>query len=246
MIKLLEISNQYSDTWNLTFYFVAAVVILIGIMWAYYQAFIKPDKKKDLKENIIYNHSDDLIEKELFPKKKKKLNDEPDNYYSVFSNTNKEIEKNEIKEIEKHDEQNEKINEEVENLVKDKDSSLNENNYILKDKYELNGDIKFQNNQDDESNYDQKDQDEIKTIDLNKVSIDYSIDDKEKDNNIFYSYDMKLETEMKIPATNNKESKIEVNKNKNNNKKANNKTKNKNYYSKNNSKNYKNNKNNKK
>ena len=65
MFYLLEVSNTYNDTsWELTFYFVASLALLIGIFWTYYNVFIKKNKKKktELKENIIYNNPEDTIE----------------------------------------------------------------------------------------------------------------------------------------------------------------------------------------
>ena len=65
MFYLLEVSNAYNDTsWELTFYFVASLALLIGIFWTYYNVFIKKNKKKktELKENIIYNNPEDTIE----------------------------------------------------------------------------------------------------------------------------------------------------------------------------------------
>ena len=64
MFYLLEVSNTYNDTsWELTFYFVASLALLIGIFWTYYNVFIKKNKKKktELKENIIYNNPEDTI-----------------------------------------------------------------------------------------------------------------------------------------------------------------------------------------
>ena len=64
MINILE-TITYSDPWSLTFYYIAAIAILIGLFWTYIQVFVKKPKKKkmDLKENVIYQHEDDMIEK---------------------------------------------------------------------------------------------------------------------------------------------------------------------------------------
>lgn len=73
MIKILEAAVQYNDTWNITFYFVTALALLVGAYWTYMQVFVKPIKKKPaLKENIIYHDSEDLIEKSYETKKTKK------------------------------------------------------------------------------------------------------------------------------------------------------------------------------
>jgi len=72
MIKILEAAATYDDRWNITFYFVAALALLIGAFWTYMQVFVKPLKKKTvLKENIIYHNSEDLIEKNYDDKPKK-------------------------------------------------------------------------------------------------------------------------------------------------------------------------------
>lgn len=75
MFYLLEVSNTYNDTsWELTFYFVASLALLIGIFWTYYNVFIKKNKKKktELKENIIYNNPEDTIEESYKDTKRKK------------------------------------------------------------------------------------------------------------------------------------------------------------------------------
>ena len=75
MFYLLEVSNTYNDTsWELTFYFVASLALLIGIFWTYYNVFVKKNKKKktELKENIIYNNPEDTIEESYKDTKKRK------------------------------------------------------------------------------------------------------------------------------------------------------------------------------
>ena len=75
MFYLLEVSNTYNDTsWELTFYFVASLALLIGIFWTYYNVFIKKNKKKktELKENIIYNNLEDTIEESYKDTKRRK------------------------------------------------------------------------------------------------------------------------------------------------------------------------------
>ena len=63
MFNIIETVNSYSDTWNLTFYYILVLIILIGAFWAYLQIFIRPfKKKKPLKENIIYQNTEDVIE----------------------------------------------------------------------------------------------------------------------------------------------------------------------------------------
>ena len=75
MINILETVDLYDDTWLLTFYFVLGFSLVIGTAWTYYQMIIKGDKaKKPLKENVIYNHPDDVIENyDTYPIKKQKL-----------------------------------------------------------------------------------------------------------------------------------------------------------------------------
>lgn len=75
MFYLLEVFNTYNDTsWELTFYFVASLALLIGIFWTYYNVFVKKNKKKktELKENIIYNNPEDTIEESYKDTKKRK------------------------------------------------------------------------------------------------------------------------------------------------------------------------------
>lgn len=76
MINFLETVTNYNDSWNMTFYYILVLVLLIGIFWTYMQVFVKPTKKKQaLKENTIYNHSEDLIEDsdKIYSQKKKKI-----------------------------------------------------------------------------------------------------------------------------------------------------------------------------
>ena len=76
MINFLEAATSYNDSWNLTFYYVATLALLIGIFWTYMQVFVKPkkDKKIKTKENTIYQNSEDTIEESYkdFKTKKKK------------------------------------------------------------------------------------------------------------------------------------------------------------------------------
>ena len=65
MLNILETTTTYPDTWNATFYYILVLIFLIAAFWTYFQIFIKPLKKKghkELKENIIYQHSEDIIE----------------------------------------------------------------------------------------------------------------------------------------------------------------------------------------
>lgn len=65
MFNIIEATTAvYNDTsWEMTFYYVATLAFLIGAFWTYYQVFIKSKKKKQpLKENIIYNNTEDVIE----------------------------------------------------------------------------------------------------------------------------------------------------------------------------------------
>ena len=77
MLNILETVTTYHDTWNATFYYILVLIFLIAAFWTYFQVFIKPLKKKknkELKENIIYQHSEDIIENydEINYKKRKK------------------------------------------------------------------------------------------------------------------------------------------------------------------------------
>lgn len=82
MINILETVTKYNDSWNLTFYYIAALALLIGIFWTYLQVFVKPLKKKQaLQENVIYNHPEDVIEESDKVPLKKKNNNKNKYYY---------------------------------------------------------------------------------------------------------------------------------------------------------------------
>ena len=91
-MEILETVTSNNDVWSVTFYYVLVLVFLIGFFWTYLQVFVKPlRKKKALKENIIYQHSEDIIEKsdiEYELKKKKKT--------SKTNNNNKKKTNNKI------------------------------------------------------------------------------------------------------------------------------------------------------
>ena len=70
MIELLEVVAN--DEWSMVFYYILVLVLLIGLFIAYLQVFVKPlTKKRPLKENIIYQHSEDIIEESSKDYKKK-------------------------------------------------------------------------------------------------------------------------------------------------------------------------------
>ena len=90
MFEILDMINTYDDTWRMTFYFVAAVAILIGLFWTILQS--EKQKKNDLNENTIYNKSYDAIERDdilLHKKRISKDKDEIQNYYDVYQSENK-------------------------------------------------------------------------------------------------------------------------------------------------------------
>ena len=90
MINILETITKYNDSWNLTFYYIVALALLIGIFWTYLQVFVKPLKKKQaLQENVIYNHPEDVIEESDKVPLKKKNNNKNKYYYK-----NKNYDKN--------------------------------------------------------------------------------------------------------------------------------------------------------
>lgn len=66
MLNLLENVVTYNDSsWEMTFYFVTVLALLIGMFWTYYNVFLKKKSKKvkkELTENIIYNNTEDVIE----------------------------------------------------------------------------------------------------------------------------------------------------------------------------------------
>ena len=75
MFNIIEATKVvYNDTsWEMTFYYIATLAFLIGAFWTYYQVFIKSKKKKEpLKENIIYNNSEDVIEETTKDRNKSK------------------------------------------------------------------------------------------------------------------------------------------------------------------------------
>ncbi len=105
MIYFLETTTKYSDNWSIAFYYLLALAILISIFWTYIQVFVKSlKKKKDLKENVIYQNSEDIIENaDKVPLKRKKLDFEKEfayktnrnqreKYYEKVYNENKETE----------------------------------------------------------------------------------------------------------------------------------------------------------
>ena len=70
-MNLLEIIAK--DDWSMVFYYILVLILLIGLFVTYLQIFVKPlTKKKPLKENIIYQHSEDLIEESSKDYKKTK------------------------------------------------------------------------------------------------------------------------------------------------------------------------------
>lgn len=74
MLNLLENAVTYNDaSWEMTFYFVAVLALLIGMFWTYYNVFLKRRSKKsrkELTENIIYNNPEDIIEESYKDNKK--------------------------------------------------------------------------------------------------------------------------------------------------------------------------------
>ena len=91
MLNILEVLNTYDDKWRMTFYFVAALAILIGFFWTYYQMYKNEDKnKKSSKEkNAIYDHPMDILEDiDLIPIKRKE-DTSIQNYYDVYQTENK-------------------------------------------------------------------------------------------------------------------------------------------------------------
>lgn len=155
MIYLLEAVDIYNDTWLLTFYFVLSISIVIGTAWTCYQMFWKRDKKllkTPLKENVIYNHSEDVIEYyEKYPKKRE--GEIPVNNYKlrnfdtinedIFDDSRKEISINNIVdepqyvEIDKpsNDESNVKNNNKNRNYYKYKENYYKNKKYHKKHHY---------------------------------------------------------------------------------------------------------------
>ena len=75
MINILEAITTYNDDWQMTFYYIAVLVILGAIFWTYMQIFVFPLVKRKiiLKENIIYQHPEDIIENYDEKEKLKKI-----------------------------------------------------------------------------------------------------------------------------------------------------------------------------
>lgn len=74
MLNILENVVTYNDSsWEMTFYFVTVLALLIGMFWTYYNVFLKKKSKKvkkELTENIIYNNTEDVIEESYKDNKK--------------------------------------------------------------------------------------------------------------------------------------------------------------------------------
>lgn len=125
MIKFIETVNYYKDTWDITFYFVVAVALIIGILWTVIK--LNKNEKKALTENIIYNHSEDLIEQYEPNKKKSRESDTYNNYVIQNHNENDTVNYYDIKE-EKND---------ISNPIKEVNNNFNKqkNNYNYKKNY---------------------------------------------------------------------------------------------------------------
>ena len=90
-MEILEAVTSNKDVWSVTFYYVLVLVFLIGFFWTYLQVFVKPlKKKKPLKENIIYQHSEDIIENSdiEYELKKKKQTQKTNNSNKKKNNKN--------------------------------------------------------------------------------------------------------------------------------------------------------------
>ena len=62
MIYFLETFEANDFKWQLTFYLVAGIAMIIGLLWTCFKIF-KNDKKKQTKEiNTIYDNYEDVIE----------------------------------------------------------------------------------------------------------------------------------------------------------------------------------------
>ena len=141
MIKFIEatVVNNYNDNWNITFYFVAFAAIMISLFWTIYKM-NKQEKKNNgnVKENTIYNKTEDLIENmDVFPRRKMK--DKIENYYDIYQNQTKqnieqddnstiEVEETKIEEKEiSHEEEidNENVNNDEPNTKEELEQALN-------------------------------------------------------------------------------------------------------------------------
>ena len=91
MLHLIEIANNtYNDTWKMTFYYVLALAILLGLLWTVYKEY--RNEKKAIKTNEIYDKPYDAIEEDVFLRKKGKTSKENQvtNYYDIYSVANKD------------------------------------------------------------------------------------------------------------------------------------------------------------
>ena len=152
MIEILDymeqfsgVNKKYNDTWMLTFYFIAALAILIGLFWTIYKK-NKYDKKNKLNENTIYNKSYDAIENmDAEPKRKENMN-----YYDVYQNENKhdaidneEIEDNSISEKIDLTDESMNINNEEQIVIKKNKPKRNYQSYNNKSKRNTNRNNKY-------------------------------------------------------------------------------------------------------
>lgn len=76
MFNVLEATTKYNDSWNLTFYYILVLVILVAIFWTYLQVFVKGKgrKKNPNNQNLIYQNSEDTIEENSNQYNLKKIN----------------------------------------------------------------------------------------------------------------------------------------------------------------------------
>lgn len=82
MFNILEVNSTFNDTWRMTFYFIVAIAILLGLLWTVFQLY-KNDKKKNT-SNEIYDKSYDAIEEDNIKRKNKNTN-----YYDVYQTSRK-------------------------------------------------------------------------------------------------------------------------------------------------------------
>ena len=152
MVFILEALNYYDDIWSITFYFLVAIALLLGLLWTYYQVIVKGEKKKEpLKENIIYNHSDDVIEDyDIEPKKK--TTSLPKNNYVIrdykeeIEHENNIIEQNFVENNIQDDDMKYNGNQKEQKINNTKNNSNANKNNKTNNKNKYNNNNKYKNN----------------------------------------------------------------------------------------------------
>ena len=156
MINMLEVLNTYDDTWAITFYFVAAIAIMIGLLWTVYQIHKQEKKNGKIQENVIYNKTDDLIESmDVLPERKRKKTNESTNYYDPYQVENKK--QNKVNENKFNDYESKNISENISDFSFEKNNkqeeSMKNNNINNKKTKGKNNNKNYKKNNNKNKNY---------------------------------------------------------------------------------------------